>query len=138
MKVLITLLIALTTTTFSLFSQNAQTITVTISNVSSNEGTVKFGLHNKETFMKMNPLQVAESTIENGKCKIVFKNVPAGEYAITCFHDKNNNGKMDFQSNGMPLEAYGASNNVMNFGPPQYNDAKFTITDKDVSLDIKL
>ncbi|MFY7672400.1 DUF2141 domain-containing protein [Tenacibaculum sp. MEBiC06402] len=138
MKILITLLIALTTTTFSLFAQNTQTITVTVSNATSNEGTIKFGLHNKETFMKRNPIKVSESKIENGKCTIVFENVPAGEYAITCFHDKNSNGKMDFQTNGMPLEAYGASNNVMNFGPPRYDDAKFTITDKDVSLDIKL
>jgi uncharacterized protein (DUF2141 family) len=37
----------------------------------------------------------------------------------------------------MPLEAYGASNNIMNFGPPKYEDAKFTVTDKKVSLKIK-
>tara|TARA_B110000027_G_scaffold125581_1_gene143115 strand:- start:800 stop:937 length:138 start_codon:yes stop_codon:yes gene_type:complete len=44
---------------------------------------------------------------------------------------------MDFQPNGMPLEDYGASNNIMNFGPPKYEDAKFTVTDKKVSLKIK-
>ncbi|CAL2076666.1 DUF2141 domain-containing protein [Tenacibaculum sp. 190524A05c] len=137
MKILAVLIVSLTTF-LSAYAQDAQTITVTVSNATSNTGTIKFGLHNKDTFMRKNPIQVAESKIEDGKCKIVFENVPAGEYAITCFHDKNSNGKMDFQSNGMPLEDYGASNNVMNFGPPQYDDAKFTITDKDVSLDIKL
>ena len=137
MKILAVLIVSLTTF-LSAYAQDAQTITVTVSNATSNKGTIKFGLHNKDTFMMKNPIQVAESKIEDGKCKIVFENVPAGEYAITCFHDKNSNGKMDFQSNGMPLEDYGASNNVMNFGPPQYDDAKFTITDKNVSLDIKL
>ncbi len=137
MKILAVLIVSLTTL-LSAYAQDAQTITVTVLNATSNKGTIKFGLHNKDTFMRKNPIQVAESKIEDGKCKIVFENVPAGEYAITCFHDKNSNGKMDFQSNGMPLEDYGASNNVMNFGPPQYDDAKFTITDKDVSLDIKL
>ncbi|CAL2064630.1 DUF2141 domain-containing protein [Tenacibaculum sp. 190524A05c] len=137
MKILAVLIVSLTTF-LSAYAQDAQTITVTVSNATSNTGTIKFGLHNKDTFMRKNPIQVAESKIEDGKCKIFFENVPAGEYAITCFHDKNSNGKMDFQSNGMPLEDYGASNNVMNFGPPQYDDAKFTITDKDVSLDIKL
>ena len=44
---------------------------------------------------------------------------------------------MDFAGNGMPLEDYGASNNVMNFGPPTFDDAKFLLTDKNVSLDIK-
>ena len=137
MKILAVLIVSLTTF-LSAYAQDVQTITVTVSNATSNAGTIKFGLHNKDTFMRKNPIQVAESKIEDGKCKIVFENVPSGEYAITCFHDKNSNGKMDFQSNGMPLEDYGASNNVMNFGPPQYDDAKFTITDKDVSLDIKL
>ncbi|MCH2033070.1 MAG: DUF2141 domain-containing protein [Tenacibaculum sp.] len=137
MKILVTLTLALTTL-FTNVMQDTKTITVTISNATSDKGIIKFGLHNKETFMVKNPLQVAESKIENGKCKIVFKNVPVGEYAITCFHDKNENGKMDFQPNGMPMEAYGASNNVMNFGPPRYDDAKFTVSDKDVSLDIRL
>ncbi|AUC14768.1 hypothetical protein BTO06_06245 [Tenacibaculum sp. SZ-18] len=137
MKILVTLTIALTTL-FTNVMQDTKTITVTISNATSDKGSIKFGLHNKETFMVKKPLLVAESKIENGKCKIVFKNVPEGEYAITCFHDKNENGKMDFQPNGMPMEAYGASNNVMNFGPPRYDDAKFTVSDKDVSLDIRL
>jgi uncharacterized protein (DUF2141 family) len=37
----------------------------------------------------------------------------------------------------MPLESYGASNNVMNFGPPKYEDAKFVVADKNVSLEIR-
>ena len=68
---------------------------------------------------------------------MVFEGVEPGEYAIICFHDKNDNDKMDFQENGMPMEDYGASNNVMSFGPPKYDDAKFTVSDKEVTLEIK-
>ena len=85
----------------------------------------------------MKPLQGAESKIVNGKSVVVFEDIEAGEYAIICYHDKNNNGKMDFEANGMPIEDYGASNNVMNFGPPKFEDAQFTIIDKNVSLEIK-
>ena len=60
-----------------------------------------------------------------------------GTYAILCFHDRNNNGKMDFKDNGMPMEDYGVSNNVMSFAPPSYQDAKFDLGDKDLSLEIK-
>ncbi len=116
----------------------AQNITVTVSNPKGNKGTIKYALHNKTTFLVSKPIQVEESGIKDGKSVITFKNVPAGEYAITCFHDKNENGTMDFEPNGMPKEPYGASNNVMNFGPPRYEDAKFTVTDKDVSLEIRL
>lgn len=120
--------------TTSLFSQN--TITATVINATSDTGNISYALYTKDTFMKA-PLQAKKGTISKGKSTVVFKNVPAGEYAILCFHDKNSNNRMDFEENGMPLEDYGASNNVMRFGPPQYNDAKFEVSDKDVSLEIK-
>ena len=37
--------------------------------------------------------------IENGKSVVTFTDVPKGEYAVICFHDKNDNDKMDFDSN---------------------------------------
>jgi uncharacterized protein (DUF2141 family) len=112
------------------------TITARVSNVTSDKGRVEFALYDKTNF-RIKPLQGAESKILNGKSAVVFENIGAGEYAIICYHDKNNNDKMDFEANGMPLEDYGASNNVMNFGPPNFEDAKFTIIDKNVSLEIK-
>ena len=44
---------------------------------------------------------------------------------------------MDFADNGMPTENYGVSNNKMNFGPPQFYDAKFEVIDKNLELEIK-
>ena len=117
-------------------AQNKTSITATVVNVTSDSGKVGFALYNKTTFM-MRPLQSKNAKIENGKSTVIFKNIKAGEYAVICFHDKNDNGRMDFQENGMPLEDYGASNNVMNFGPPRYDDAKFVVTNKNVTLEIK-
>lgn len=119
----------------SILAQN-KTITATVVNVSSDSGKVGFALYNKDNFM-MKPIQGKEGKIKDGKTTVVFENVPQGVYAITCYHDKNNNGKMDFSSNRMPLEDYGASNNNMSFGPPQFEDAKFTVLDKNVSLEIR-
>ena len=116
-------------------AQNS-TITAKVINATSDAGKVEFALYNKTNF-RMKPLQGAESKIVNGKSVVVFEDIEAGEYAIICYHDKNNNGKMDFEANGMPIEDYGASNNVMNFGPPKFEDAQFTIIDKNVSLEIK-
>ena len=113
------------------------TITVIVENVTSDKGEVSYALFTKENFRK-EPVKSASTIIKDGKSVVVFKDVSAGEYAIICFHDKNNNDKMDFQPNGMPLEDYGVSNNAMNrFGPPQYEQAKFMVADKNVSLKIK-
>lgn len=111
-------------------------ITVTINKIFSNTGKVSFALYNKTTFMK-EPLQAKNAKIIEGKSTVTFENLEAGEYAVICYHDKNDNNKMDFSDKGMPLEDYGMSNNVVSYGPPNYEDAKFKVTDKNVSLEIK-
>jgi uncharacterized protein (DUF2141 family) len=120
----------------SIAAQENASITATVVNVTSDAGKVSFALYDKENF-RMKPLQAVSSEIKEGKSSAIFTDIPSGEYSIVCFHDKNDNTKMDFAANGMPLESYGASNNVMNFGPPKYEDAKFVVADKNVSLDIK-
>ena len=136
MKLIVAILtITILFITNKITAQN-NTVTATVINATSDAGKVGFALYNKTNF-RLKPLKVAESKIVNGKSVVVFENIEAGEYAIICYHDKNDNNKMDFQPNGMPLEDYGASNNIMNFGPPKYEDAKFTVTDKKVSLKIK-
>ena len=137
MKFLVTICTTILLFVFSTIKgQEKSSITATVVNVLTSEGKVGFALYNKDNFMKQ-PIQAKEAKIVDGKSKVVFENVLAGEYAILCYHDKNNNDKMDFQPNGMPLESYGASNNVMNFGPPRFDDAKFKVSDKKVSLEIK-
>ncbi len=136
MKILVTLLVTAALFLSTTITAQTKTITVTIENITSDKGKVGYALYNKDNFMKK-PIMGKESTIKNGKTTVVFENILPGEYAITCYHDKNNNDRMDFAANGMPLEDYGASNNNMSFGPPNYNDAKFVVADKNVSLNIK-
>ncbi len=114
-----------------------QNITVTIENVQNDNGKVLFSLHSKDTFMKGKGVDNLQSDIKDGKVSVTFKNVKSGEYAILVLHDENENNRMDFETNGMPKEAYGTSNNPMSFGPPQYNDAKFIVEDKDLELSIR-
>jgi len=136
MKILTTVLTVAMIVAGSLMTSKKQKITATVVNVSSDSGKVSFALYDKDSFMKQ-PLQAKNGKIVNGKSTVTFEGVESGEYAIICFHDKNNNDKMDFEQSGRPLEDYGASNNVMSFGPPNYSDAKFTISEKDISLEIK-
>ena len=136
MKLIVALLTAIILFITSTIAAQNNTITATVVNITSDSGKVGFALYNKTNF-RMKPIKGLESKIIDGKSIAVFKNVSAGEYAIICYHDKNDNNKMDFQSNGMPKEDYGTSNNVMNFGPPKFDDAKFVVLDKNVSLDIK-
>lgn len=115
---------------------NNKTITATVVNVSSEKGKVSFALYNEATFM-MKPLESKSAKIVEGKSTVTFENLKEGEYSIICFHDKNDNDKMDFSPNRMPLEDYGASNNAMAFAPPTFEASKFMLTAKNVELAIK-
>lgn len=123
-------------TTAKTTSTEKRTITVTVPNVTSDKGTVNYALYTKEGFM-VKPIQTQASKVEGKKSTVVFTDVAPGNYAVVCFHDSNSNNKMDFQDNGMPLEDYGVSNNSMSFGPPQYDEAKFEVSDKNVTLEIR-
>ncbi|WP_282079459.1 DUF2141 domain-containing protein [Aquimarina algiphila] len=117
---------------------NGITITVTVPNVTSSEGEVLFGLYDENTFMKAAPIKGEESIITDGVAKITFTDVPAGVYAISCFHDINGNNRMDFEPNGMPKENYGVSNNSMSYGPPMWGEAKFEVTSENLELEIRM
>ena len=136
MKILVTILTTAMVFVGSLLTSGKQEITVTVVNATTDNGNVSFALYDQVTFMKT-PLKGASAKIIKGKSIVTFKNIAQGEYSVICFHDKNNNGKMDFNENGMPLEDYGASNNNMDFGPPSFLDSKFTVIKEDVSLEIK-
>ena len=123
------------------FSQNktqSYSLNVTATNAISDKGKVYFALYDtEEHFNNKQALATAEALLTEGVCKITFKNLKPGVYAVVFFHDANSNGKMDFQSNGMPLEDYGVSNNISSFGPPNFEDAKFEITNKNLDLTLK-
>ena len=136
MKIILIIVKVALLITVNLLSEQQKTITATVVNISNNEGKVSFALYNKETFMKT-PLQAKNAKVVNGRSTVVFEKLESGRYAILYFHDRNNNGKMDFKDNGMPMEDYGVSNNVISFAPPSYQDAKFDLGDKDLSLEIK-
>jgi len=135
----LSLFIALIISTTLSFAQEAkgQDITVTIENISNDRGHVVIGLHTTDTFMKTEALQQTAAKVKDGKVVYTFKNVAPGNYALLALHDENDNKRMDFEPNGMPLESFGLSNNPMLMGPPTFSEGKFVVADKNVELTIK-
>ena len=138
MKTLSLFITLILSTTLS-FAQGTkgQDITVTVENIANNRGHVVVALHSADTFMKSDGLQKAELRVKDGKVVATFKNVTPGNYALLALHDENDNKRMDFEPNGMPMESFGLSNNPMLMGPPNFSDGKFEVTDKNVELTIK-
>jgi len=123
---------------FSFAQENTSyNITVTVDNVKNNTGKVILSLHDKTTFLVAEGIQNIETKIENGKVKATFNNIDPGTYAILVLHDENENKKMDFDANRMPIESYTMSNDNLSFGPPQFIDSKFEVSNKDLEMNIR-
>jgi uncharacterized protein (DUF2141 family) len=64
----------------------------------------------------------------NIKCE--FKNLKPGVYAVSVYHDENNNGALDKSFVGKPKEGYGVSNDRTHaMSKPKFDDCKFTLED---------
>ncbi|WP_082994859.1 DUF2141 domain-containing protein [Aquimarina megaterium] len=113
-------------------------LTVIVTNIESNQGTIQVGLYNTKGNFLNKIYQSISTKAKTGSVEVVFKNVPKGEYAISLYHDTDGNQKLNtFLS--IPTEPYGVSNNAKGrFGPPQWEDAKFSISDKEIVQSIKL
>lgn len=70
----------------------------------------------------------------------IFTNIACNKaIAIEVFHDRNNNGKLDFQwFPPKPAEGVGVSNNHYGMGPPDFNDAKIYLKAKKMTIQINM
>lgn len=139
MYTLVRFVLFLLFTTFVQAQGGGTTIEVEIENISNEDGQLLIGLYDAEGNWLKKRKMSALGQIANGKSEVTFENVPTGTYAISLFHDENNNGKLDTNFLGIPKEDTGSSNNApANFGPPEWEDAKFEVKGEKIKQSIKL
>ena len=116
----------------ALFSNAQNTLTIEITNLKTNNGTVYVDLKNdqEKSFKKV------RGTVTNNVCTLEITDIPTGTYAITYYHDENDNGQIDTGMFGKPEEGYGYSNDARGFmGPADFEDQLFEIkSDLNISL----
>ncbi len=87
---------------------------------------------------KTKPVQAQSAKATGDEARFVFKNLPAGDYAVLVTHDENDNGKLDTNLLGIPVEGYGFSNNPQVMRKPTFEEARFTVPANGASIDITL
>ncbi len=123
-------------------SLQAQTLTVVATGLKNDKGEVQFSLYNKKgtipdktlsKYYKMKRVAITGTT-----AKAVFKDLPKGRYAVSVFHDENNNGKID-KGLIMPKEGVGLSNykTINFFNLPNFKKASFLLEhNKEVKIGV--
>ncbi len=67
-----------------------------------------------------------------GSRSITFRDLPPGRYAIIVFHDENDNGLLDENAFGVPIEGYGFSNDAQGLlGAPSFDATAITLQNAD-------
>ncbi|MEO9569758.1 MAG: DUF2141 domain-containing protein [Polaribacter sp.] len=123
---------------FSTSAQEKHTVTLDFKGMKSDKGNLYVAIYNKEESFLKKPLKGTIVKIVDKKATVTLKDIPAGVYAVSAFHDANDNKKMDTNFIGIPKEPTGMSNDATGFmGPPKYKDAKFNVT-KDITLTINV
>lgn len=91
----------------------------------NDKGVVRCGLFRESGWLK-DAVKPDIVKINKTTARCVFKEIPAGVYGISAFHDEDNDGKLDTNLVGYPVEEYTCSNNARNmFSAPSWKDAKF-------------
>ena len=124
----------------SLLCGSSSDLTVNISGIESIKGSVYIAVFSdSESFPVFGKQWRGESiSVTKKLMSYTFKNIPHDTYALAVFHDENNNGILDKNALGIPLEPYGFSRNARSrFSAPPFEDAQFELKGKQ-SIDISI
>ncbi|NVK63826.1 MAG: DUF2141 domain-containing protein [Flavobacteriales bacterium] len=121
-------------------SNSTHTLTVQITRIRHQRGTVEIGLYEKENCFpkvgkqcKKGRVKVQGNTVTHR-----FTGLKNGSYAIAVYHDENNDKSCNKNIFGVPTEAYAFSNNVRPFlSAPEFKSCRFWITD-DKTISIRM
>ena len=106
----------------------ATDLTVSISGVASDQGSVLVAVCTPDTFLAAGCPYTAAQPARSGQMTVAVGGVPPGEYAVQAFHDENDNLDLDRTFLGFPKEGMGFSNDApMRFGPPRFSDAAIMV-----------
>lgn len=115
---------------------SAATVEVRVEGVAVGEGTVNVGVCDRgldASTCRINQRKPASAS----SVSFTFDKVPAGNYAVVTFQDKNGNGRLDTFA-GVPREPYDMSNGAGAKMAPGFKDALIAIKDGRNRVNLRL
>lgn len=84
------------------------------------------------------PTAVRRVPAATDSIEIVITDLAPGRYAIQVMHDANDNGELDSNVVGMPIEGYGFSNNPRLMRKARFEEAAFELPEAGSAIRIKI
>jgi uncharacterized protein (DUF2141 family) len=121
---------------------NGGILSVVVNGITEAGGTVRVVIFNSENkFLERDGYVYKQSVVVGSQksVKLDFQ-MPHGYYAVSAYHDLNDNRTMDRNGLGLPTEPYSLSNNPsVKWRKPTFNETKFAFNqaNQTISLDLK-
>jgi uncharacterized protein (DUF2141 family) len=126
----------------SILGQNPGEINLHIHKAKSNKGVVRVLIFDSERGYPDKPelaIKSISAPVFEQKSYIKITDLKPGKYSIAVFHDEDENGKINTNPFGYPIEKYGFSNNAKGyFGPPDFTKTTFELKNERKAILINL
>lgn len=115
----------------------AADVVVEVTGLRAGTGHLYVALQTEGEFMRSGTLGTRVENASAGAHRVVISNVPAGDYAVAVWHDTNGNAVFDRGPNGLPLDGWAFSGDVLS-GPPSFAASKITVGAKGASVSLRV
>lgn len=133
-------LLTLSLTALSIAPALASNLTLHLEDIRTASGHLQIALVDSEAGWNnaSPPVHTKRIPATDGEIRLVFENLSPGQYAVMVMHDENDNGKLDTNLVGIPVEGYGFSNNPRVMRKPTWEESRFDVGDDDLAIHIQL
>ena len=124
---------------YSQSKKTSLTLTIEVASFEKKKGVLRVCVTDqKDDFLKSCAFSKIV-TVEDDTVSLKIENIEKGNYAVSVYHDENNNGILETGGVfGIPVEPYGFSNNpTMTFGPSFKKSVFKMSSDKNISIKLK-
>jgi len=112
--------------------------TVDVSGVIASEGKLYVSVQEKADFMAERGAAGGIYEIEVGGDQTFTYNVPEGEYAVSVWHDTDNDGEFSMSETYQPLDGWAMSTSAPLKKQPTFQDAKVTVGSEGAQVSVAM
>ena len=113
---------------------------VEVTEIRNDRGVIRLALHNNpEEFPEGERFRGFDEPANPGSIVVPIKDVPAGRYAAALLHDENQDGGMNTNFIGLPLEGFGFSRDApVLLSAPAFEAAAFDVPHEGTRITIRV
>ncbi len=113
---------------------------LTVSNIQIPKGRIRVAIYNSAgTFLDEKRYYATQNTAANTGDAVTFDfSLPYGDYAVTTYHDINENRLLDRNGLGIPEEPYALSRCNVKWRKPYFDEAKMTFNQPNTNVNLVL